>query len=264
MIDEEKTFREKGYRSTDLKPRSHKPVWAICEGEDCGYGRWVEFRQYRDLCFVCAKKKSRKYSYDGIDNICKNIDEEKTFREKGYRSSELSAQSHKEVWAVCNGCGEGRWTEFKQYSDLCKKCACRTDENINRLISLNIGRTHSDLHNEKISESCKGLNSGEDHYRWKGGITPERHKFYVSREYTKWRNSVFERDNYTCQECGDSTGGNLQAHHILPLRDYSDPEYSLNVDNGITLCEECHDKVNGREYEFVERYQKIVRSKSYG
>jgi len=77
-------------------------------------------------------------------------------------------------------------------------------------------------------------------------------------EYTKIKYSeLFERDDYTCHECGQF-GGNLNAHHILPYRDYKDPEYSLNVDNGITLCKECHSKTTWREYEFVDRYQNIV------
>lgn len=104
------------------------------------------------------------------------------------------------------------------------------------------------------------VNKGEIHWNWKGGITPENEKFRASSEYKKWRMSVLKRDNYTCHECGGSNGGNLNVHHILPYRDYRDPEYSLDVDNGITLCEECHDKVSGKEYEFVDRYQKIVNN----
>jgi 5-methylcytosine-specific restriction endonuclease McrA len=34
-----------------------------------------------------------------------------------------------------------------------------------------------------------------------------------------WRNEVYKRDNYTCQKCGDNTGGNLEAHHKKYLSD---------------------------------------------
>lgn len=37
--------------------------------------------------------------------------------------------------------------------------------------------------------------------------------FRRTPEYIKWRNKVYERDNYTCQKCG-KRGGNLNAHHI--------------------------------------------------
>jgi len=35
-------------------------------------------------------------------------------------------------------------------------------------------------------------------------------------EYIDWRKSVFERDDYTCCECGKQ-GGTLNAHHIKPV-----------------------------------------------
>jgi 5-methylcytosine-specific restriction endonuclease McrA len=56
-------------------------------------------------------------------------------------------------------------------------------------------------------------------------------------EYVEWRNKVFERDNYTCQDCNQK-GGVLNAHHIKPYADY--PKLRLVLKNGITLCEICH------------------------
>ena len=32
-------------------------------------------------------------------------------------------------------------------------------------------------------------------------------------EYTNWRNNVFQKDNYTCQDC-KKRGNYLEAHHI--------------------------------------------------
>ena len=57
------------------------------------------------------------------------------------------------------------------------------------------------------------------------------------QEYREWRTAVFERDGYTCQNCGQK-GGKLNAHHMKPFALY--PELRLDVDNGITLCKECH------------------------
>jgi hypothetical protein len=78
---------------------------------------------------------------------------------------------------------------------------------------------------------------GADSHLWKGGITPINTKFRNSTEYQIWRKAIFERDNYTCQECGQ-IGGYLNAHHIKPFSMF--PKLRLDMNNGITLCKECH------------------------
>jgi 5-methylcytosine-specific restriction endonuclease McrA len=62
-----------------------------------------------------------------------------------------------------------------------------------------------------------------------------------SPEYRFWRKEVFERDNYTCQECG-TRGIPIQAHHIKPKCLYFDLVF--DVDNGETLCIPCHKKTD--------------------
>ena len=79
--------------------------------------------------------------------------------------------------------------------------------------------------------------SGARHGRWKGGVTPENVRVRCSTEYANWRAEVFERDNFTCQRCGQ-LGGKLRAHHIEPFAENKDRR--TDVDNGITLCHECH------------------------
>jgi hypothetical protein len=54
------------------------------------------------------------------------------------------------------------------------------------------------------------------------------------------RQMVLARDDYTCQKCG--LNGPLHCHHILPAA--TNPIESADVDNCITLCEECHKKVH--------------------
>lgn len=83
---------------------------------------------------------------------------------------------------------------------------------------------------------------GRDHYNWKGGITPINEKIRKSFEYRSWRESVFKRDNYTCQKCGIRSGSGkkvtLNADHIRPFS--LCPELRLEVSNGRTLCKNCH------------------------
>lgn len=84
--------------------------------------------------------------------------------------------------------------------------------------------------------------SGSKHPLWKGGITPINQQIRTSLEYKLWRKSVFERDKYACVWCGDNKGGNLEADHIKPFAYF--PELRFAIDNGRTLCKNCHKQTN--------------------
>lgn len=73
-------------------------------------------------------------------------------------------------------------------------------------------------HKEKIS---KLLGINKNTYRW---------------VINSWSKSVKKRDLEICLYCGSTE--NLHAHHILPQKDY--PELSLILNNGITVCRDCH------------------------
>lgn len=83
--------------------------------------------------------------------------------------------------------------------------------------------------------------TGENHHSWRGGITPENEKIRSSAAYSNWRTAVFERDDYTCQMCGQR-GGKLNADHIKPFATH--PDLRFDIDNGRTLCEPCHRKTD--------------------
>lgn len=80
----------------------------------------------------------------------------------------------------------------------------------------------------------------ENHYNWQGGITKESTVIRNSVEMKLWRKAVFERDNYKCVFCG--SGGKLNADHIKPFAYF--PELRFAIDNGRTLCVECHKKTD--------------------
>lgn len=84
--------------------------------------------------------------------------------------------------------------------------------------------------------------SGEHHHWWKGGLTTENWKIRKSLEYKQWRHKVFERDGYQCVVGGKAHGNNLQADHIKPFSTF--PAERFDVDNGRTLCKECHKKTD--------------------
>jgi hypothetical protein len=81
--------------------------------------------------------------------------------------------------------------------------------------------------------------SGEKSHFWKGGVTEETKIIRDSMETAEWRRAVFSRDKFTCQCCGDSTGHNLQAHHIENFSEVAEKRF--DVSNGVTMCKDCHD-----------------------
>ncbi len=94
-------------------------------------------------------------------------------------------------------------------------------------------------------EQRKHLSSfwkGEKSKTWKGGITPINTTIRNSLEYKLWREAVFKRDNYTCVWClrKEEVSGKLNADHIKQFAYY--PELRFAIDNGRTLCEDCHRK----------------------
>lgn len=78
---------------------------------------------------------------------------------------------------------------------------------------------------------------GKDTPGWKGGISSESQLARTNKEFKDWRTNVFERDNYTCQVCGQ-WGGKLEAHHLQNFAQYL--KSRTDVNNGITLCYNCH------------------------
>lgn len=94
---------------------------------------------------------------------------------------------------------------------------------------------------EEARDKQRNAITGEKHWNWKGGITPTDKIQRNSLEYKLWRTSVFERDDYTCQLC-HKRGGNLNADHIKRFCDH--PELRFDINNGRTLCVECHRKTD--------------------
>ena len=81
----------------------------------------------------------------------------------------------------------------------------------------------------------------KEHSCWKGGISRNAHSL-TNPQYKKWRAQVFQRDNWICQTCrAKSSEGNpvyLEAHHIKSWAKYFNLRFK--IDNGITLCYNCH------------------------
>ena len=81
----------------------------------------------------------------------------------------------------------------------------------------------------------------ESHPRWRGAGLDNAQRDRHAPEYQSWRRAVFERDGYTCQMCGQH-GGALNAHHIKRWSKF--PELRFEVNNGMTLCKQCHKEIH--------------------
>ena len=81
---------------------------------------------------------------------------------------------------------------------------------------------------------------GEKGSNWQGGKTKEQEERQLA-EYREWRRDVFERDDYTCQNCF-KRGGEIEAHHIEAFS--KQPAKRTDIDNGMTLCAPCHKELH--------------------
>lgn len=59
-------------------------------------------------------------------------------------------------------------------------------------------------------------------------------------EYSNWRLNVWARDNFSCIKCGKKRNSEtmINAHHLNSFK--NNIEARFDVDNGVTLCEDCH------------------------
>lgn len=115
------------------------------------------------------------------------------------------------------------------------------------------GKSHTKETKNKISQANKGRFVGSKGSNWRGGKTALSHKIRNCDQYLEWRHSIFKRDNYICQNCGQR-GGKLCVDHIKPfsliiiehkitsLDEAIDCSPLWDTNNGKTLCRSCHKK----------------------
>ena len=77
---------------------------------------------------------------------------------------------------------------------------------------------------------------------------PSSHDGKYPPDWDARRKAVYERDNYTCQECGRRSGphagdggATLHAHHLTSLRNGG----WHHLANLVTVCHYCHDGIHG-------------------
>ena len=149
-------------------------------------------------------------------------------------------------------CSIYNWKHQKYCS---RSCAAKAMSENNKGVCSNTGRTHIKKGQRlSIKTEFKKGNvpwqkgkpnpnfQGENNPKWKGGITPEHKKVRWSQKYKDFREEIFKRDNYTCNDCGRKRKPGdrviLNAHHKKSFSDYK--ELRFEESNVVTLCKECH------------------------
>lgn len=119
------------------------------------------------------------------------------------------------------------------------------------------GKKHTLEYKRKMSLSNKGKRLGRERWNWKGGITPLQRQVRSSFEYKNWRETIFKRDNYSCQICGARNGNGfdvvlnvdhypkpfsiiLKENKITSLEDAINCNELWDIKNNRTLCFYCH------------------------
>ena len=100
---------------------------------------------------------------------------------------------------------------------------------------------------EDVAIDIRVLTDGYKPYRWQYQKS--------NRLDENIRKAVILRDGCKCRECGKSNTV-LEVHHIKPKRLGG----SNTIDNLITLCSKCHQKTEGVEERYMQRYFDMLDS----
>ncbi len=91
--------------------------------------------------------------------------------------------------------------------------------------------------------------------------------FYKSKAWQDCRDTAIRRDRFLCVDClkrGQHTPAE-EVHHIKPITpdNIMDPEITLNLDNLVSLCRECHKARHGhrdpKRYTVDEMGRVVIR-----
>jgi hypothetical protein len=202
---------------------------------------------HRNRCKVCDNLKKRKTPVpptpkDGY-KYCASCGEEKQLNEFNirfiygkYRTFSYCKRCEKEkdnnrYEHKCKMCGK-EYKSGKKDSTYCKECHNK-----------HFIKTYSILHTIDWSGENNPMYGrqrfGNENPNYKLDITEEEREFgRLIEGYGVWRKAVYERDNYTCRCCGKKSEGDIVAHHLDAYSWCKDKRTDVN--NGITLCEKCH------------------------
>jgi hypothetical protein len=230
----------------------------------------IKPRPYIDIackdCGVLAKRRVDSLSYWG--GRCASCSAKEVSSRPAIKKAKSDAAKKliKSLGGKIHNCGKGvksgnKNPSWKGGRPLCKDCKTQLGSyKAIRCVVCNakskIGTSRTRQYKDKMMEL---MPRGSNHWNWNGGSSGENRLIRMSARYKEWRVSVFNRDNYTCQVCGNRGGGGrqviLNADHIYPFCDY--PELRFDISNGRTLCKDCHKETDTFGWKMANKRNKV-------
>lgn len=233
MFNRQRTLEEYGY-DLDLSVRRRTQA----EFEACGNKNKKELMVI-DNCPSCNKERRIKLRASKKNEICP-----KCFH--SLPSTVLAKQNQTKVKTLehIQKMKDGHWVNKGMSSPFKGK---QQTEEAKELIRIAREKQFSKYSEEEIKQqNIKGscTQQGISIEDFKGFVTPENTRIRQSAEGKAWTYDVLVKSNFTCDKC-QVRGGSLQAHHLNAFNSF--PDQRFLPDNGICLCEDCHE-------EFHEKY----------
>lgn len=129
------------------------------------------------------------------------------------------------------------------FSEIAKEIGKSHDATRTKAIQLGIKSSYNpgeETKKEEVRKKISATLQGKTTDEWSGFSDSERKRIRKSEPYKLWRQEVFKKAGFKCEDCGK--GGYLEAHHIKLFSEY--PKGRLDINNGKALCKKCHRKIH--------------------
>lgn len=191
------------------------------------------------------------------------INREATIKWKGYDPDGLSDGSQKRVWAVCDGCGKGRWLNYQAYRDLCYSCARKQLDTSGKNNPM-WGRTHSQSTRDKIGNAERG----EKHHNYgkrlpkdtckkiSDGKKGDKNPFYGKKHTEESKRKIGDSvrgvlNHWSTHEISEEVRKKMSENHA-DVSGENNPNWKGGLSFGI-YCEKFNNDLKERVREFFGR-----------
>lgn len=225
------------------------------------------------ICCGCKEEKSlddfgiRKTNKDGKDTyckICKTAQVKKSYEKRREKILEKCAEKRKGPQGAALREAERirYWSGYRDYKIEYKREYRKNNKDKIKKHNLAQRKIYYNKYKEDNAKKCPVINCDTLVYFFHKNSTGLCAKHAIIKSYhpdlsldelgsfvsfnddrvklRKWGKEIKKRDNLMCQIC--YTSNNLHAHHIKPKSLF--PDLAYDIDNGITLCDNCHYEVH--------------------